>query len=103
MSDYYDKDGRCVNLEEYNKLYQIKNYKFVHDTTTKEGYWISTVWIGLDYSFGKGSPMIFETMIFPCKGEGGELYMNRYHTVEEAKKGHQYVVDNYKKLINKYV
>lgn len=48
---------------------------------------VSTVFLGLDYSFrGKGPPILFETMIF-----GGKLdhYMVRYSTWEEAEAGHK--------------
>jgi len=45
---------------------------------------VSTVFLGLDHSFG-GRPMLFETMIF-----GGPLdgYQERYSTWSEAEAGH---------------
>ena len=47
---------------------------------------VSTVFLGLDHSFGGGTPILFETMIF-----GGEYddYQERYHTLEEAQVGHE--------------
>ena len=51
-------------------------------------YDVSTVWLGLDHSFGEGPPLIFETMVF-----GGEddfrYYQVRYATEEEAIEGHE--------------
>ena len=46
---------------------------------------ISTVFLGLDHSFGNGKPLLFETMIF-----GGEHddYCERYSTWGEAEVGH---------------
>lgn len=50
---------------------------------------VSTVFLGLDHSFGRGKPLLFETMVF-----GGELdgEQDRYHTWEEAEKGHKNMV-----------
>ncbi len=47
---------------------------------------VSTVFLGLDHSFGHGPPLLFETMVF-----GGEhaQEMARYSTWEEAEKGHK--------------
>lgn len=48
----------------------------------------STVWLGLDHSFGTGPPLIFETMSF-VKGTGwSERYFERYSTIEQAVAGH---------------
>jgi hypothetical protein len=50
---------------------------------------ISTVFLGLDHSFGGAIPILFETMIF-----GGEhdQFQDRYETREQALKGHQKAV-----------
>lgn len=50
---------------------------------------VSTVFLGLDNSFGGGIPILFETMMF-----GGEYngYQERYATWEEAEKGHKEAV-----------
>jgi len=55
---------------------------------------VSTVFLGIDHSFGGGDPVLFETMIF-----GGEhdQYQERYCTWDEAEKGHQIACD----LVNK--
>jgi hypothetical protein len=46
---------------------------------------VSTVFLGLDHSFGGSVPLLFETMIF-----GGEhdQHLERYSTLNEAKEGH---------------
>lgn len=31
----------------------------------KPDYWVSTVFLGLDHSYGTGPPLLFETMVFP--------------------------------------
>ena len=55
---------------------------------------VSTVFLGIDHSFGGGDPVLFETMIF-----GGEhdQRQERYCTWDEAEKGQQIACD----LVNK--
>jgi hypothetical protein len=52
---------------------------------------VSTVWIGINYNFGDGDPVIFETMVF-----GGEERQDetcwRWTTEAEATAGHAEVV-----------
>jgi len=51
---------------------------------------ISTVFLGIDHSFGDGPPLIFETMVF-----GGALdqEMDRYSTWDEAEGGHNAMME----------
>ncbi len=50
------------------------------------GVKVSTVFIGLDYNFGSGPPLLFETMVFGGKLDGE---VNRYSTWQEAETGHE--------------
>ncbi len=54
---------------------------------------VSTVFIGLDYNFEGGEPILFETMVF-----GGELDQEeiRYRTWEEAEAGHKLMLERVK-------
>ena len=47
---------------------------------------ISTVFLGIDYSFGNGPPLLFETMIF---GGKYDEYQTRCSTWEEAETMHK--------------
>ena len=89
MSDYYiyDDNGKPVGQVDLFKWVQWlspEKRKVVHDTL-KSGVKVSTVFLGLDHSFGRGVPLLWETMIF-----GGEhdQYQERYTSLEDAKKGH---------------
>jgi hypothetical protein len=55
------------------------------------GYVVSTVFLGLDHQFGRGPPLLFETMIFADDaGKGGaEDYQRRYSTWDDAFLGHR--------------
>ena len=50
---------------------------------------VSTVFLGLDHSFGFGPPLLFETMIFDPSDECGCW---RYANYREALKGHQHAI-----------
>lgn len=56
---------------------------------------ISTVFLGLDHSFGGGPPMLFETLVFggPLDGE-----MDRCGTWEAAEKMHEAMVERVKAI-----
>lgn len=56
------------------------------------GLVVSTVWMGLDHRHFEsylGSPLIFETMVFPDAHNLSEIYCERYSTWQEAVEGHQ--------------
>ncbi len=93
---YYKRDGtpypntsQNEALNAWAKDLENDDYKRVGWTEVNEVK-ISTVWIGLDHSFGIGEkPLIFETMIFGGIHNG---YQERYSTEEEAQEGHQRAV-----------
>ena len=55
---------------------------------------ISTVFLGLNHQFGKGPPILFETMVFNGSLDGEQ---NRYHTWQKAQEGHNQMVEFIKK------
>lgn len=72
----------------------FKKVRIVKQETTWLGFWVSTVWLGLDHSWGEDSePLIFESMVF-YKGHS-DLDMNRYTTKAQAKAGHAQMVKNW--------
>lgn len=88
---YYDKSGKPMELMEWSKKVEDAEYRIVGYCNIGP-YRISTCWMGLDYNFFGGPPLIFETMIF----EGNKCsfdYQERYTTLEQAIKGHQTAMD----------
>ncbi len=87
MTDKYILDGHtpfpCDDLYKWGQWMDTADRRVkldkIGDIT------VSTVFLGLYYSFGQGEPLLFETMIF-----GGEHddYQERYSTWEEAEAGH---------------
>ena len=53
---------------------------------------VSTVFFGLDHSFGGRVPLLWETMIFGSKLKSLAEYQERYSTLKSAKEGHQKAV-----------
>jgi hypothetical protein len=92
-SRYTARDGQPMQLLEWVGAMENPEYKRVAETTLPDGKWISTVWLGLDHSFGQGRPLIFETMVFEGKASGTKsLDQDRYSTEAEARAGHDAMV-----------
>jgi hypothetical protein len=63
---YYDRDGNPISHDEWIRLWSNNAYKIIRRDTVG-GYDVSTVWLGLDHGFGRGRPLIFETMVFEAE------------------------------------
>lgn len=85
---YYDRAGNPITMDTWIDTYRTPADKRVALTTVGEVN-VSTVWLGIDYRFGDGPPLIFETMVF-----GGPLDQecDRYSTEEQARAGHEAMV-----------
>ena len=85
---HYILDGKKVkeidSLIEWGEWYGTAD-RHVAKTKITDGIEVSTIFLGLDHSFGGDIPILFETMIFG--GEHDE-YQKRYATWEEAETGH---------------
>jgi hypothetical protein len=102
--EYYGLNGEHITMAEWAVLMEVKrNARGIDENgvsspdddptrigSTKVGHaWVSTVWLGLDHSFGRGPPLIFETMIF---GGSHDQQMWRYASREAALEGHNRIV-----------
>ena len=58
---------------------------------------VSTIFLGIDHSFGNEIPILFETMVFGGDYDGDE---KRYSTWEEAEVGHNEMVNMIKGISN---
>jgi len=93
VSDYYDRQGRPITIEERIRLDNSEvdglPYMRIAETFT-EGCRVSTVWLGLNHQHGDGPPLIFETMVF---GGGLDQHAERWATEDEARAGHEQMVE----------
>jgi len=107
---YYNRKGQPIaDTLEWAKLIEDLNYKIVKQEYIGD-YWISTVWLGLDHSFGHGAPLIFETMVFSKEETEEVRILNRvrkfrkefdqvrYTTEQEALAGHHELVEKYRQI-----
>lgn len=95
MSDYYDRFGKPMPDDWWDKAKHGKKYSSWHTdkrvgNTVVGECTVSTVWLGLDHQYGPGAPLIFETMVFGGKWDNE---MARYSTEEQAMRGHLDVLD----------
>ena len=63
MTGCYDFDGNEIPYEEWVELF-FHSDRHVACSAVGDHVEVSTVFMGLDYSFGTGTPLIYETMIF---------------------------------------
>jgi hypothetical protein len=79
-------------IEDYNMWakWNTPENKRVDITVISDEIHVSTVFLGIDHSFGGNIPILFETMIF-----GGKYneYQCRYTTWDEAVDGHRKAVE----------
>jgi hypothetical protein len=95
MSNYYDRQGNRMTLRQWARSFEKRPDRRVAETTLPDGTWISTVWLGLDHSFGSGPPLIFETMVFPSQDDMRDQDCDRYSTEAEALDGHARMVEKW--------
>lgn len=64
--------------------------RVIEQTTLPNGLFVSTVFLGLDHSFGEGPPVLFETMVFggPENRTPIDDYQERYTSRHDALVGH---------------
>lgn len=93
---FYDRQGQPMfDMDLIERRLRDRVYKRVAETQLAD-VWVSTVWLGTDYSYGDGPPVIFETMTFKegttTEVEGLSGGFDRYCTEAEALAGHARIV-----------
>lgn len=94
--DHYVLDGEIVRpaktYGEYLKCFKGNNRRIALDEFSEDTF-VSTVFLGIDHSFGHGTPILFETMAWL---NGNDYMQNRYPTYEAAMTGHRETVEELK-------
>ena len=91
MNYILDENGQPViahNVMEWGKWLETADRQVAKDTVGDCD--VSTVFLGVDCSFGSGPPVLWETMIFGGAYEG---WQDRYTSREAAIAGHAKVVE----------
>ncbi len=87
MSEYYkliNKEAVPCSCNEWAECFEGTSRRVAR--SGNDDIYVSTVFLGLDHSFGEGNIQIFETMIFGGEHDQG---MWRYATWDEAESGHK--------------
>lgn len=85
---YFDRQGKPISLEEWARRFMEE--RTIAKTDLANGRHVLTVWLGLDHGFGRGPPVIFETMVFSVdKDDPADQECERYSTEAAARLGHE--------------
>jgi hypothetical protein len=70
VASYYGPSGRPLGLNEWATLFELRGLdpddSWWRRRSLAPGGAVSTVWLGIDHSFGSGPPLYWETMFFGC-------------------------------------
>ena len=89
---YWDRAGEPMGREDWITKMSDDMYKRVALDTFPDGTFVSTVWLGLDHSFGSKRPIIFESMIFGPWVPDDDEFQWRYSSEMRARDGHRRIV-----------
>ena len=90
MGNYIEIDGEVLlvdDLKEWMDIFYTSDRNVAK--TDLPGVNISTIFLGINRQWGRGPPILYETMVF---GGQHDEYTERYHTREDALEGHERVV-----------
>ena len=100
MADHYilDNNGQPVPVDVlvWSLWYENAASRVLAQTDTTEGF-VSTVFLGLDHSFGSGPPVLWESLVFGGARDG---WMDRYTSREDALLGHRFMVEELRNPAN---
>lgn len=97
---YYilDKDGETPilvdSVEAWSKNFSGKDRIVIQ--TQGDGWLVSTVFLGIDYRWGEGPPLLFETMLFAKFPEMIDSDCLRASTYAEALENHNDILMRHK-------
>ena len=87
MSNYIlDESGEPVlepDLLRFSRWWEAADRRLFDDLVGDER--VSTVFLGMDHGFGKGPPVLWETMVFGGQHDG---FQQRYSSKASAMAGH---------------
>lgn len=91
MTDFYDREGKPLELLEWATRYENVKYRRVIETKLDHHLRVSTIWVGYDINYPdrRATPLIYETMIF---GGSEDKYCQRWATEAAALAGHDQLV-----------
>lgn len=110
--DFYGRDGQPISFAAWAALFENRAYQTVvvdrvaypnrnpDVPSARIDIVVSTVWLGMDHSFGGPVPLIFETLVFAPEEFPLESEMLRYPTEDAARRGHADMLARVQSLVN---
>lgn len=95
------EDGRtplvCEDTLEWGRWMEDHRKRVVSQDHVGQ-FWISTVFLGLNHNYGRGLPVLWETMVFDKTSERPweDLDCRRYEDFDSACLGHNEMVAKYR-------
>lgn len=91
-----DKNPVACSIEESREFARDYSNKVVKQEQVGD-YWVSTIFLGINHAFGRGAPLLFESMAFKeDETIGRDVDQERYYTYQEAEEGHEAMVDKWR-------
>lgn len=90
---YYAPDGSPLTTLQWAEMFEDRSdlphwVSYVRGGFPHQEIYVSTVWLGLDHSFGWGPPLVWETMAWPEDDPGNDMVCLRYPDYDHAWRGH---------------
>lgn len=89
LLEYFDRENNPITNEQWMKLFEDNEYRFVKRTNLHDGTEISTIWLGLVHGSSPEGPLVFETIVSHNGSNEEEMY--RYATEQRALEHHEYL------------
>jgi hypothetical protein len=90
----------CPDLETWARQFEKIDSRIIRQEFVGSLYWVSTVFLAIDHSFGMSAPALFESAVVLNRHVEGEdpewSVMERYSTYAEAVEGHENIVNRLK-------
>ena len=71
LSDDGQQVIACSDIRKWGKWYEYANRVVKQEEVGN--MWISTIFLGIDYGWGNGAPIVWETMVFKNNLKGEEM------------------------------
>ncbi len=94
-----DREVIEATREEWSESFSDPSKRVVQQDSIDGGWFVSTVFLGLNHAFSGGQGIWFESMVFRPDGQTSDE--RRYRTWNQAKRGHEEILARLEKEIGK--
>lgn len=100
MHMYFDREGVPISQDQFESKLREVGFsrvaftRIVNARQPEQKFFVSTVWTGIDAGYGKGAPLIFETLVFPGE-QMKRVFCQLDATESDSIATHNKVVEHY--------